>query len=228
MLISILLNGDGFSWAVLAGYLVAALINIFLSLPVHECAHGFVAYKLGDPTAKYQGRLSLNPLKHIDYLGAVMILLVGFGWAKPVEVDMRRFKNPKTGMALTALAGPVSNLLLALISLFIANILNYVFPGYGNNTATTVMIFAITVLFFIAQINVSLAVFNLIPIPPLDGSRILNAFLPDRIYYLLMRYERYTFIVIFVLVYLFDDVLGGVSNRIVSFLSWLTALPFAA
>lgn len=227
MLISLLTSRD-VSWALVAGYLVASLIIIFLSLPVHECAHGFVAYKLGDPTAKYQGRLSLNPLKHIDYIGAAMILLVGFGWAKPVEVDMRRFKNPKTGMALTALAGPASNLLLALIALFIANLLNYVFPFYGNNTGTTILIWAITVLFLIAQINVSLAVFNLIPIPPLDGSRILNAFLPDRIYYRLMRYERYTFLAIFVLVYIFEDLLGGISEHIVSLLAWLTSLPFPA
>lgn len=193
-------------------YIISSLIVIFLTLPIHEFAHGFAATKLGDPTPKYQGRLTLNPFAHIDYFGAVCILLFGFGWAKPVGVNMRNFKNPKLGMAITALAGPLSNIIVA----FIAALLNgfaVVFLGEYE------WVFYLNLFFiFIAQINVSLAVFNLIPIPPLDGSRILNAILPDKIYYKLMRYERYLIIGVFALIYIgvLDGPIDYLSNLILS------------
>ncbi len=175
-------------------YALSCIAVIFITLPIHEWAHGFAASKLGDPTAKFSGRLTLNPFAHIDYVGALMILLFGFGWAKPVPVNPRYFANRKLGMAITAFAGPISNLLVSQLSLFIAYGLYY-FAGSG-------IIVAVLALFFssLATINISLAVFNLIPIPPLDGSKILNAILPDRIYYKIMQYERYFFIIIILLI----------------------------
>ena len=122
MLLSLIRSGNVNIISIIV-YIISSLMVIFLVMPLHEWAHGFVAYKLGDRTAKYQGRLTLNPLAHIDYLGAAMILLIGFGWAKPVPVDPRNFKNPKRDMALTALAGPVSNLLAAVVSGLISNLI---------------------------------------------------------------------------------------------------------
>ena len=202
-------------------YILSTLAVIFLTLPVHEFAHGFVATKLGDPTPRYQGRLTLNPFAHIDYIGSLCILLFGFGWAKPVEVNARNFENPKMGMAITALAGPVSNLVVAFITLFAANGL-WVIAG-------STIIFYITYFFiYIAQINVYLAVFNLIPIPPLDGSRILSVVLPNRYYYMLMRYERYIYFGLLALLFfgVLDIPLSFVSGKVLSGLSFLAGIPF--
>lgn len=203
-------------------YIVSSLVVIFLTLPIHEFAHGFVATKLGDPTPRYQGRLTLNPLAHIDYLGALCILIFGFGWAKPVSVDMRNFKNPKVGMAITALAGPMSNIIVAFIAIVIRNFITMFLSAY------TIGYYLYLLCIFIAQINVSLAVFNLIPIPPLDGSRILNAVLPDRVYYKLMRYERYLIWGVFALIYLgvLDRPLSYLSGAILTGLNNLTTLIF--
>lgn len=203
-------------------YIVSSLVVIFLTLPIHEFAHGFVATKLGDPTPRYQGRLTLNPLAHIDYLGALCILIFGFGWAKPVSVDMRNFKNPKVGMAITALAGPMSNIIVAFIAIVIRSFITMFLSAY------TIGYYLYLLCIFIAQINVSLAVFNLILIPPLDGSRILNAVLPDRVYYKLMRYERYLIWGVFALIYLgvLDRPLSYLSGAILTGLNNLTALIF--
>lgn len=203
-------------------YIVSSLVVIFLTLPIHEFAHGFVATKLGDPTPRYQGRLTLNPLAHIDYLGALCILIFGFGWAKPVSVDMRNFKNPKVGMAITALAGPMSNIIVAFIAIVIRSFITMFLSAY------TIGYYLYLLCIFIAQINVSLAVFNLIPIPPLDGSRILNAVLPDRVYYKLMRYERYLIWGVFALIYLgvLDRPLSYLSGSILTGLNNLTTLIF--
>ena len=203
-------------------YIVSSLVVIFLTLPIHEFAHGFVATKLGDPTPRYQGRLTLNPLAHIDYLGALCILIFGFGWAKPVSVDMRNFKNPKVGMAITALAGPMSNIIVAFIAIIIRSFITMFLSAY------TIGYYLYLLCIFIAQINVSLAVFNLIPIPPLDGSRILNAVLPDKVYYKLMRYERYLIWGVFALIYLgvLDRPLSYLSGAILTGLNNLTTLIF--
>lgn len=162
------------------------LAAVLLCLTVHETCHGLAAYALGDPTARDRRRLSLNPLRHIDWLGLAMMLAVGFGWAKPVPVDPRHFKKPKWGMALTALAGPVSNLLLALLAMFFSREIYLRLP----NSRAGVWAFEF-LLYTLAPLSIGLGVFNLLPVPPLDGAKVLGAFLPDRAYFGLMRYERY-------------------------------------
>ena len=163
--------------------IAAVLFIIFCVLPFHEFAHAFVAHKLGDPTAKWNGRVTLNPLASIDPVGAMFILLFGFGWAKPVPVDSRYFKNRKRDTALVALAGPVANLIAAFIGTFILNLIAVIF----NIVPTFIYVF----IYYYVVINISLAAFNLIPIPPLDGSKILEAFLPNSVYYNYYRYQRY-------------------------------------
>lgn len=170
---------------------------IFLCLTIHETCHGLAALALGDPTAKSMHRLSLNPLRHIDPLGLVMMFVVGFGWAKPVPVDPRYFKKPKQGMAVTALAGPASNFLLALLAMGISKAI-YLYAPY-TTAWDTVFTFC---LYTLAPLSVGLGLFNLIPIPPLDGSKVLGAFLPDRAYFTLMRYERYGMLVLLALSFL--------------------------
>ncbi len=174
-------------------------------MPIHEWAHGFVSTKLGDPTPRWQGRLTLNPMAHIDKQGALLILLFGIGWAKPVQVNARYYKNPKWGMALVALAGPMANLLLSLVALilfFLFSIFNFFASGFITDF-----------LFNIAYISVYLAVFNLIPIPPFDGSRILFTFLPQKYYFKIMQYERYIFIGLMAL-FLLDSRIGIISATI--------------
>lgn len=172
--------------------IIVRLIVVFTAMPIHEYAHGYVAYKLGDPTAKFQGRLTLNPIKHLDIVGSIAILLFGIGWAKPVEINPRNFKNPKLGMALSALAGPVSNIVLALISLIIYKLL-FLLPAFGLGSDN--LLYSLTQMFsIIVSVNISLAIFNLLPIPPLDGSRIATYFLPERLYFKIMQYEQMIFI----------------------------------
>ncbi|MCI9643722.1 MAG: site-2 protease family protein [Oscillibacter sp.] len=167
---------------------LARVLAVLLCLTVHEACHGLAAYALGDPTARDRHRLSLNPLRHIDWLGLAMMLAVGFGWAKPVPVDPRYFKRPKQGMALTALAGPVSNLLLALLAVFLSRELYA--RGAWMPMGIRVSLFQF-LLYTLAPLSIGLGLFNLLPIPPLDGSKVLGAFLPDRAFFGLMRYERY-------------------------------------
>ena len=170
------------------------LIAVFLCLTVHETCHGLAAYALGDPTAKREHRLSLNPLHHIDWVGLACMLVLGFGWAKPVPVAMRYFKKPKQGMALTALAGPVSNFVLALLALLCARL---VYHQYG-----ALWDFIFDLLLTTAYLSVGLGLFNLIPISPLDGSKVLFVFLTDSAYEKLMRYEKYGMIALLILVWL--------------------------
>ena len=227
MLLDVLLS-DELSWEVVIYSILASLIVIFLTLPVHEFAHGFISYKLGDSTAKHLGRLTLNPLAHLDLMGSAMILIIGFGWAKPVPVNMRSFKSPKRDMAITALAGPLSNLIIAFIMIFLGCLCYFLMGVFYNMPMALVYVLSaiVSILYLAADINISLAIFNLIPIPPLDGSRILNAFLPDRIYYKLMQYERYFFLIILAIVYLFDNLLIGLSDGVFTLLMNIAILPF--
>ena len=203
-------------WSMLT-QLLSRVLAVLICLTVHETCHGLAALALGDPTAKRLNRLSFNPLHHIDWLGLAAMLLVGFGWAKPVPVDMRYFKDPKKGMALTALAGPASNFLLAAAALLPVRWL----MRYG--TATTFTLWLVEFLLMLAIMSLGLGLFNLLPIPPLDGSKVLFAFLPDRAYLQLMRYERYGMLVLLALVY-FDFGSDALSNAIYAVFSFLVNL----
>lgn len=193
--------------------LAAIAFVVFCTLPVHEYAHAWMAVKLGDDTPRLAGRLTLRPMAHIDFFGALMILLVGFGYAKPVQVNMHNLKNGRKSFALVALAGPVSNLIMALIFTLLRTVI-YVL---AVNIEMPVAVYMVLGSFFnfAASINISLAVFNLLPIPPLDGSRIVNLILPAKYYYTIMKYERYIMIGMFVLLWT-----GILSTP----LSWLAAL----
>ena len=231
MLLSLLQGGAHSVWDVIF-LLLAYAVVIFAMLPVHEFAHAWVAHRLGDPTPRWQGRLTLNPFRHLDLFGTLMILLCGFGYAKPVTVDPRRFstKRMQTGMALTALAGPVSNLLMALLSLGIFKVICLVtgqevfeYNGYLAATSEGISYVYLVLVQVFAGINLSLAVFNLLPIPPLDGSRILGLFLPSRWMYKLAMYEQYIKIAVFVL--LFTNVLDGPLLFLRGLIGWLLCTP---
>ena len=199
--------------AILAALL--RVLGVLLCLTVHETSHGLAAYVLGDPTAKREQRLSFNPLHHIDWLGFASMLILGFGWAKPVPIDMRYFKKPKQGMAITALAGPVSNLLLAVL-LLLGGKAVYLWAPY-----TVVWDFVYYFLLRTAALSIGLGVFNLIPIPPLDGSKVLAAVLPDTAYSKLMHYERYGMIAVLALMYLGigDNILGQAITAVYTLLT---------
>ncbi len=211
---------SGFSMQMVAGVL-SSIFVVFCTLPIHEFAHAFVADRLGDPTARRNGRLTLNPFAHLDLWGCLMIVLVGFGYAKPVPVNMRNFKNPKAGMAAVAFAGPLSNLVMATVFL----VLRWVFWVYGNSDFTVILAYFF---YYAAYINVSLAVFNLLPIPPLDGSRIATALIPYETYYKIMRYERYIMIGLFVLLLtgILTRPLALLTGVVIDGLEKLTSLPF--
>lgn len=180
--------------------ILAGAICLMIALPFHECAHGYVAYRLGDPTAKNMGRLTLNPLKHIDIMGAISMVFLGIGWAKPVQINPNNFKNPKAGMAISSAAGPLSNLLLAYIFTVLYKAV-YVFANAASGSLNTVFTFILMLLSSLITVNITLTVFNLIPIPPFDGSRIINYFLPEHLYFKIMEYENYIMIAVFILVF---------------------------
>ena len=205
--------------------ILASLVVIFLIMPFHEWAHAFVAYKLGDTGIKRRGRLTLNPLDHIDPIGALLIITVGFGWAKPVSIDPRNFKNPKVGMGISAIAGPVANFLAALVGGLIFNALFFFFPEfmYLNQIGQYISMFFA----YYIMLNIVLAVFNLVPIPPLDGSKILFMFLPDKWVYTLYKYENFFFIIVLALVWFNLLPLGPIEDALMNFVMWLTELPFA-
>ena len=195
----------------------AALLAVML----HEVSHGLAAYWSGDLTAKQSGRLTLNPIRHLDVLGLISMIFFGFGWAKPVPVDMRYFKKPRRDFALVALAGPLSNFLQALAGLLL---LNLCLLSAQTGTFDFLYIF----LYYYVLLNVGLGVFNLFPIPPLDGSKIIGIIIPDRYYYRILRYERYGMILLVVLLFtgVLDGPLGFLRNQVMQGIGWLAGLPF--
>ena len=216
----------GLDWSYLLD-IALSVLPALICITLHECAHGWAAYRLGDDTAKRMGRLTINPLKHIDIIGLAMMVLFRFGWAKPVPVDMRKFKNPKRDMAVTAAAGPLMNVILCLAALFL-----YGLTAPGAFYRGGALYYLNEGLYLTAYLSLALALFNIIPIPPLDGSKVLYSFISDRAYMQLMRYERYGMIALLALIVLSDlsglDPLsratGWVFERLFVFADWGFAL----
>ena len=255
-LISAVKNADVFS---LIAIILTSAVLFLVCMPSHEFAHAYAAYKLGDNTAKYQGRLTLNPLKHLDIWGMLMILVIGVGYAKPVPVNMLNFKNRKKDMALVAIAGPLMNLLCGIVFIFLnvlvfhllitpylnahaleiilhndftqadANVINSLDILLYDPSIVGKLLYCLNFVFStVANISISLAIFNLIPIPPFDGSRILGYFLPDRIYYKIMKYEHIIFIVVLALLWFgfLDGPLSIMIDTVTGWLYYLFSLPF--
>ena len=189
-------------WSVLLSILLS-VIPALICITLHELSHGFIAYKLGDDTAKHMGRLTLNPIKHIDIVGLIMMVAFKFGWAKPVPVNMYNFKSPKRGMAITALAGPLSNVIICCVFLFIYGLAYIPLSAAGTEIAQATL----NMIYLTAYLSIALAVFNIIPVPPLDGSKILFSLMSDESYMKLMRYEKYGMLLLLVLVA--TDILGN-------------------
>lgn len=197
--------------------LVAASL---LCITFHEVCHGLAALWLGDDTAKRMGRLTLNPLRHVDITGLIVMAVVKFGWAKPVPVDMRNFRNPKIGMAVTAVAGPISNMLLAFVALMARVPVVILYYRYET---PYLMELVLLFLEYIAVLSTGLAVFNLFPIPPLDGSKFVGAVLPSKAYMYLLRFERYGMLILGVLLLLgvFDTPLHFLRQELFGFLAYI-------
>ncbi len=219
---------------------MSSLITILLSIPavlialtVHEYAHGYAAYKLGDPTARSLGRLSLNPFRHLDVLGVICMVFFRFGWAKPVPINTRYFKKPRRDMAITALCGPLSNFLLAFFGAFLYFAVSAIFKaamagGTPSVFASLCMQYTLQFLYLFHFLNLTLGLFNLIPLPPLDGSRIFCVFLPARAYYAVMKYEKYMAIALMLLLYFgfFNNILTEAASRIsYAFFSIFYSIP---
>ena len=226
-----LLTGDG-DWRSYVIHLLLSLPIILFALSLHETAHGYVAHKLGDPTAHSMGRLTLNPLKHLDPIGFICMLLFGFGWARPVPINSRYFRKPRRDMALTAIAGPASNLIAAVcfsilygIALLLLNIIGMKI-GFPSDTVYELCQHFLIFLYYGVALNVTLAVFNLLPIPPLDGSRILCAFLPPKLAFQYMKYERIISIVLMLLLFfnILSPVIGFMTDLIIEGLMWIPSL----
>ena len=186
-----------------AAFLMLA-IPLLYSVIIHELAHGWVAWKMGDPTAKWAGRLTFNPINHLDLIGTLALFLIGFGWAKPVPVNIGNIQNQRKGLLLVSSAGIVANIILAFIALFIYKLI-------GNDAPDIIL----TSIFILAKINIVLAAFNLIPIPPLDGSKILMSFTPPNVTNFLLRVEPYGFFIVLGLLII------GALNPVISAFQWV-------
>ncbi len=183
--------------------MILRVVPALLCITLHELSHGYVAFLLGDTTARDAGRLTLNPVRHLDPMGLVMMVVFRFGWAKPVPVNMYRFRNPRRGMALTALAGPGANLLIGVVFLFLYGVLYY--PIYVRGARS--LLWVLEMVQDTAWLSLAMMIFNLLPISPLDGSKVAYSFLSDHAYSVLMRYERYGMIALFALVW--SGILGS-------------------
>ena len=203
--------------------LIVSIPGLLLAISLHEFAHGYAAYLMGDPTAKYSGRLSLNPLHHLDLMGALCMLLFRFGWAKPVPIDSRYFKNRRSGIVIVSLAGPFANFILGFLFCLIYYAVMKYFPA-----GAVIRQFLMQVCLYGIYMNVGLMVFNLIPIPPLDGSKILMEFLPGRIKYRIYQYERYFSLILIIIVYagVMSPVLGILRSYIINFYEYIAGLIF--
>src|SRR4030042_451066 len=179
-------------------------IPLLFSIIIHEVAHGWVAYRMGDPTAKWSGRLTLNPLKHLDPIGTLMLFIAGFGWAKPVPVNFNNISDKRKGLIFVSSAGIVANILFAFVALLFFRLFSKSSSGI-----------AIILVYYVVQINITLAALNLIPIPPLDGSKILMGIVSERSLYFLARLEPYGFFIIIGFLYL------GILNPIMGFFQWI-------
>lgn len=218
-MISLVREGDYLSFAVL---ILSTCFVVFCCGPIHEFAHAFAAYKCGDDTAKMQGRLTINPFAHLDFIGTLMIFFFGIGYAKPVPVNPARLKHPRRDMALVSLAGPTSNLLMALVAVWLRYILLAI--GQGNIIFNSLAYF----FYLAAEINIMLCVFNFLPIPPLDGSKIFSAILPDKIYFKIMSYDRYIMIGVMILLFtgLLTRPISWLADLLMRLISIIPALIF--
>ena len=224
-----LLSGNISKWDLVQ--LLLSIPVVLISLSFHELSHGFVAEKLGDNTARWNGRITMNPIKHFDPIGMLSMLFFRIGWAKPVPINPRNFKNPKKGMAITGLAGPVSNLILAFVGALLYPITLAIFIAVGATSESVYNLQIIILMLFSAfeYMNIYLAVFNLIPVPPFDGSRIFYFLLPDKYYFSVMKYER--IIMLIVIVALFTGALSlplsFISDKIMMIFDYIIGLvPF--
>lgn len=229
MLFSLLSSGD----------IKSALIQLLLSVPIvlfalsfHEAAHAFAAYKMGDRTAFNLGRMTINPAKHLDVWGTLCMIVFGFGWAKPVPINARNFENPKKGMAISAIAGPLANFFLGTISTVLWVLMYYLGLKViitGQTSEFVINLFSVihTFFFWSAMYNFVFTVFNLIPVPPFDGSRFFGIFLPTKLYFQIMKYERYTFLAVFAINLILSRIFGiYMTSFIAEKLMWLIAKPF--
>lgn len=209
--------------------LIYCLPVVIIATCLHELSHGYVSYRLGDPTPQRTGRLTLNPLKHLDPIGSLCLLCFGFGWANPVRVNPGYYKNPKKGMVLTALAGPATNFLLALIGSFGISLMVRIVGAeltFETELGYKTFIYIYKFFMYFMLLNIGLGSFNLIPFPPLDGSKVLAAVLPDRLYFQWMKYERYGQLVLMVLLYVgvFSKPLSFIQTNIYSAMQTFTNL----
>ena len=212
--------------AVFLALVLSRVFVVFFCMPIHESAHAWMAAKMGDNTSKNLGRITLNPFAHLDLFGTIMIFLFGIGYAKPVTVRERNFKDPKKGMALTALAGPASNLLMA----FIFSWIYYIFLFFTMRSDSAAIQLVQLFFYYAFYVNVSLAVFNLLPIPPLDGSKVLAMIIPTKYYFKYLQYERYVIIGLLVLLFtgILDTPISFLSDLVSSVISFIPRLVFAA
>ncbi len=204
--------------------MLASLAMIFLvAMPVHEWAHAYTAHKQGDDTGRLAGRMTINPMAHLTLIGCLMIAFIGFGYAKPVPVNVNNLKNGRKSFALVSFAGPLSNLAMGFVALLFLEF----FEAVVNPSSMIAQVLYVFFYYF-ATINISLAIFNLIPIPPLDGSRIFTLILPEKYFYILAKYERYIMIGLFALIMVgvFDKPLAWLNGIVFNALDWVAALPF--